>query len=160
LITIALIALAIIVFIKFKTKKTLIFLIISIPIILLSLAFVIVFSRSKFALTSFEINALQTIRNSGKNVIYVQQINYSIKPIYKAVKPLIYDNYSYAGGLTGKDWQAVMRPTNHILKISNYENKLIVIPRYLGSDLSDYEINSLKLRKTFDNAQIAIFEKI
>ena len=82
-----------------------------------------------------------------------------MRPIYKAVRPLLYANYRLGQILTGEKWETVMRPESNVLAISGYENKLIVVPRYLGSDLSEYEMTSLNLKKIFDNAQIAVFEK-
>lgn len=145
-----------------KTKSTRLFAVslITIPITLLLLSVIILVSRTELVLAPFEIEALQLIKDHHKNVLYISQIDYSVEPIYKAVKPLIYENYYYAEKLTSARWKNVRRPADHILKITNYENLLIVIPRYLGSDLSPFEIKNLKLKKIFDNAQIAIYEKI
>lgn len=148
------------IFMKNKSKKVFALCTIVPLVILVSLAVTVVFSRSKLALTTYEINALQIIKNQKKSVLYVEQVDYSIRPIYKAVKPLLYTNYRLGEIITGKKWEMVMRPENNVLNVSHYDNKLIVIPRYLGSDISEYEITSLHLKKIFDNAQIAIFEKI
>lgn len=115
------------------------------------------YSRSKQIIASFETEALQIVKDKKKNVIYVKQEDYSIKPIYKAVKPFLYENLDLSGHLTGVKWKTVLRPENNILKLSDYKNKLIYIPRYLGADLSEYEINNLKVTKIFDNLQIAIY---
>jgi len=127
--------------------------------VLLLITVTVVVSRSKFALTVYEIDALQFIKNQKKDVVLVDQADYSIRPIYKEVKPILYMNLKLEQEMTGKKWNQVMRPENHILQLSHYDNKIIVIPRYLGSDLSDYEISLLQLKKVFDNAQIAIYEK-
>jgi len=132
----------------------------SLPIVIIMLIFTTVYSRSKLALTNYEINALQVIKNSKKDVIYIEQFDNSIRPIYKAVKPLLYNYFQIGQKITDKKWKVVIRPSNHILKLTDYDNTLIIIPKYLGSDISDYEINLLKIKKIFDNAQIQIYEKI
>ncbi len=147
------------IFRKYKTKNVLVQCGAVLPVILLFLALTVVFSRSRLALTSYEINALQKIKDQKKSVVYVEQVDYSVRPIYKAVRPLLYANYQLEQIITGRKWEIVMRPESNVLRLSGYDNKLIVIPRYLGSDMSEFEITSLKLKKTFDNAQIAIFEK-
>lgn len=128
-------------------------------LLLVALVTGVVFSRSRLVLTPYEISALEVIKQQKKNVILVEEVDYSIFPIYKAFKPLIYKNYWITQLITGKTWEVVARPENNILNLTNYDKKLIVIPRYLGTDISDYEITELKLKKIFDNAQIAIFEK-
>lgn len=144
---------------KTKQKNSLLRLILVTPLIIILLVLVIITSRSKYAVTEFEISALQAIQNQNKNVLYVTQAN-QIKPIYKAIKPAISENkYKLAKNLTGKNWQEVIRPKNHVLKLTNYDNKIIVISRYLGGDISDHETKLLNLKKIFDNSQIAIFEK-
>ena len=117
-------------------------------------------SRSKYILTPFEISALNKIRNYNKDVLFVApQDDYSITEIYKEIKPVLNYNYKFGENFTGRKWIKIIRPSNHILKISNYNTKIIVVPRYLGADLSDYEIKLLNLKKLYDNAQFAIFEK-
>ncbi len=146
---------------KMKLKKTALTLLLLIPIVLLLFGLTVLFSRTRIALTPFQTDALSLIKSQHKNVLFVYEADYSIHPIYKAVKPLIsYDNYTFAEKLTNTSWQMVERPQNHVLKLTNYGNKLIVVPRFLGADLSPYEMKTLKLKKIFDNAQIAIFEKI
>ncbi len=159
-IAIALFAIAYFIFLKNKSKNIGMLCIITPFMTLLYIAVAVIFSRSRLALTTYEINALQFIKNQNKSVLHVEQLNYSIKPIYKAVKPLLYKNYLLGQMITDKKWEMVIRPENNILNISNYDNKIIVIPRYIGSDISEYEIKLLNLKKIFDNAQIALFEKI
>lgn len=131
----------------------------AVPVILLSLAVAIVYSRSAYALTTYEINALQVMKDKKKTAVYVEEVDYEVRPIYKAVRPLLYANYRLGQIITGRKWEIVMRPESNVLKLSGFEDKLIVIPRHLGSDISEYEIASLDLIKIFDNAQIALFEK-
>jgi hypothetical protein len=159
-IAVALLGLAVFIILRYKIKNSFVLAVIIITIISLSLATTVVFSRSRYALTMYEINAMQKIKDQKKSVIYVEQVDYSIRPIYKAVRPLLYGNYQLGQIMTGTKWEIVMRPESNILKLSGYDNKLIVIPRYLGSDMSEYEMTSLHLKKIFDNAQIALFEKI
>ena len=158
-IALVLFIIAFVLYIKNKSKNVLVRCIVIPSVILLALAVTVVFSRSRLALTTYEINALQLIKNQKKSVLYVEQVDHSIRPIYKAVKPILYTDYRIGQIITGRKWETVMRPENNILNVSDYDNKLIVIPRYLGSDMSEYEIKVLNLKKIFDNAQIAIFEK-
>jgi len=144
---------------KHSSLRYRIILLSSIPVILGMLIFSTVFSRSALALTTYEIHALETVRKNKKDVIYVEQFENSIRPIYKSVKPLLYYYFPIVQKITGQRWEVVARPSNHIIQLTDYENKCIVIPKYLGSDISNHETNTLKLRKVFDNAQIQIFEK-
>lgn len=128
-------------------------------IMLLIIGTSVVFSRSRLALTPYEMDALEVIKQQKKSVVWVEEVDYGIVPIYKAVKPLLYANYWIGAWITGKPWDIITRPENNILNISGYDDRLIVIPRYVGTDISDYEITLLNLTKIFDNAQIAIFEK-
>ena len=127
--------------------------------ILALLGYATIFSRSKLALTKFEIDALEVIKDQKKNVLFVEQANYSIRPIYRSVKSMLYADYRIGQTITGKKWELVTRPESYVLKLSSHEDELLVVPRYLGSDLSQYESDALKVKKIFDNAQIAIFEK-
>jgi hypothetical protein len=145
---------------KIVRKQDIYLVVVTVPIVICMLIFTTVYSRSKLALTNYEINALQVIKNSKKDVIYIEQFDNSIRPIYKAVKPLLYNDFQIGQIMTHKKWSVVVRPSNHILKLTDYDNTLIIIPKYLGSDISDYEIDLLKIKKIFDNAQIQIYEKI
>jgi len=142
-----------------RLKKNLAISVGIVSLILLILGLSILISRSKYILTPFEINALEVVKNEKRDVLLVKQ-DTSINPIYKAIKPVLYDDYTFAEKLTETNWQTVVRPQDHVLKIADYKNKLIFVPRYLGADLSAYEEKKLKLIKIFDNTQIAIFEKI
>lgn len=158
--TIVIFFIAYVVYRNMKSKRNGVLCLSSPCIILLLIAIGVIASRSRFAITSYEIRAMQNIKDQNKNVVYVEQLNNSIKPIYKAVKPMLYKNYLLGQLLTDKRWERTVRPENNILSISGYENKIIVIPRYIGSDISEYEIKLLELKKVFDNAHIALFEKI
>ncbi len=158
-ICISLIVLLSVLFLKTKSKKFLKMSVIFIPFFLLSLFLVLVLSRSIYILSPFEIDALEFIKIQNKNVYYISQVDYSIYPIYKRIRPLIYYEIKFAEKLTGKSWVKVVRPENNIIKLTNYDDKLIVVPRYLGADISSYEIESLKIKRIFDNVQIAIYEK-
>lgn len=144
---------------KKKTKKIILLCILAPLMFIASCILVVLLSRTKLALTLFELNALSTIKNQPKNVIYEEEVDFGVLPVYKAVKPLLYKNYRLGEIMTGKIWRVVERPENNVLTLSDYDNDIIVVPRYLGSDLSGYEMEVLNLRKIFDNAQIAIFEK-
>ena len=151
--------LTMLIFKKTKSKKAFRISIICIVIGLAILGIATLVSRSQLILTPFEINALQVIKNNHKDVLYVSEVDYNIKPIYKAIKPILYENYHLGEKLTGTHWEIVMRPEDNVIRLKDYNNKLIVVPRYLGSDLSAHEMYINKLKKIFDNGQIAIFER-
>ena len=104
-------------------------------------------------------SALQMIKDKKKDVLFVEEVDFGIKPIYKAVKPLLYDNYHLAEKLTNTKWTVVARPENNVIKLTDYKNKIVMAPRYLGADFSNDEMRIHGLRKIFDNGQIAMFEK-
>ena len=158
LLIILFIAISYLVFKKNKSKKKFGLALASIPVIIVLLGGMLLISRTKYAVTPFERDALRVIAEKKKDVLVVVQEG-GVNPIYKAVRPAFYNNYALAEKLTEVKWQVVMRPTTHVLSISNYENNLILVPRYLGSDLSPFEIKNLQLNKIFDNAQIDIYEK-
>lgn len=110
----------------------------------------VIFSRQQFVLTPFEINALQIVTQQHKPVIYLSSQN---TLIYKAVHPIFYDYPKFSKNLTGITWQQV----NMLPK--NIDGKLVVIPRYLGTDISTDEIQKRQLQVIFDNGQIAVLEK-
>ena len=117
---------------------------------------VILFSRQKFIITPFEIAALNTVASNHKNVLFIYPES---KPIYKAVRPLLYDFTQIGENLTATHWQKITKTSHTPLRLKNLENNLVFVPRYLGADLSPKELKDNKLVKIFDNAQIAIFER-
>lgn len=144
------------IFYKTKSRKIFFSSLIGIVVGLGILGGLLLFSRQRFILTPFEMDALQIVISQHKNVLYLFPTD---KPIYKAVRPVLYDNYQFAEKLTGTHWQKITRTGKNILQLQNYDNRLIVVPRYFGSDISMDEINKFNLVKIFDNAQIAIFRK-
>lgn len=142
----------------YKTRSTKITAIVSLCAVgcVSTLIGILLYSRQTFVITPFEMDALRIIENKHKNVYYITPKN---DLIYKAVKPLFYTNYHCAGLLTNTNWEEIIRPENKQLQLLDYQNKLIVVPRYLGADLYPDEAKRYDLTKIFDNAQIAIFEK-
>jgi hypothetical protein len=147
------------IFKKIKSKKIFVLSILSIPIIILIFLAVAYLSRSSIVLTPFERDALKVIKEKNKDVIFISETDYNIKPIYKAVKPILYEDYHFGEKLTGTNWTIAVRPENNMIKLSDYKDKLVVAPRYLGADFSNHEAELHRFKKIFDNAQIAIFEK-
>ncbi len=158
-IAVILVVAAVYIYRKNRTKRVAVTCAITVPVILFVIALTVGVSRSTYAVTPFELQALKEIRSRKKDVVYVEQVDYSVRPIYKAVRPLLYANYQLVQLLTGRKWDVVMRPESNVLKLTEYADKIIVVPRYLGSDLSDYEMTTLGLTKIFDNAQIASYVK-
>lgn len=126
-----------------KSKKLLYISIAGFPVFLAVMIIVVVVSRSTYVITPFEMEALQLIANNYKDVVYLTPTN---QPVYKAVRPLLLDNYQAAAKLTNTHW-------NDVSKIY-----LLVVPRYLGSNISEDEVKQYKMVKVFDNAQIAIYD--
>ncbi len=158
-ITVLFIVASILIFKRSRSKKVLFLSLISIPIVLAVLTYTVYVSRSRIILTPFEVNALQVIKEKKKDVIFISQTNYNIKPIYKAVKPLLYEDYRYGARLTGTKWTIVEKTEGGVVDLSRYDDKFIVLPRYLGADFSEKEIEKNNIKKIFDNGQIAIFIK-
>lgn len=142
------------IYIKTKAKRVIIFTCIAIPTLLVVIGGVLFLSRSRLIITPFEMNALKVIAGKEKEVIYLYPTD---KPIYKAIKPVMLDNYHVGERLTSTDWQALVRVKGRLV-LSDYKDKLVMVPRYLGSDISQEEIKQFGLTKIFDNSQIAIFE--
>ena len=120
---------------------------------------VVFFSRQKFIITPFEMEALNAVAGSQKQVLFVYPSGFNTSPIYKAVRPLLYDYTMFGEKLTGTRWQKIIRDGYRPLKFNSMSNSWVFVPRYLGADLSEKEISDNSLVKIFDNAQIAIFEK-
>lgn len=141
---------------KLRSRRVITLSIFLIPAFFIILLLLILFSRQKYILTPFEIDALQSIVKQNKDVIYLLPTE---KPIYKAIRPLLYENYQFAEKLTGKNWKTITRTKDNTLLLPQITNVLIAVPRYLGSELSTEEIKKYNLIKIFDNAQIVVFVK-
>lgn len=139
---------------KTKNKKIFVSSLLSIPVVLAIATCIIFFSRTRLIIPSFEIQALRTIEEKRKDVLYLYPTQ---KPIYKAIKPSLLDSYYVEEKLTGVNWTVMLRDGED-LSLQNYQNKLLIVPRFLGSTISDPEVKKLGLKKIFDNSQIAIFE--
>lgn len=148
------IAFSIILFIKSKSKKRSFSILVVTGITMLILSIIIVFSRTSIVLTSFELEALKHISKNRLKVIYLLP---SQSPIYKGIKPILYDNHNYAELLTSVPWETVTfdEKNNYI----ESKETQILVPRYLGSDLAEDRINALELHKIFDNGNIVIYKK-
>lgn len=108
-----------------------------------------------FAITPFELSALEVANASHRDIMYIYPAG---KPIYKAVKPVLYDNLQVGENLTATHWQKILPDNQNHIVLSDYEHKLIFVPRYVGSTIEDSDIQKYALKKVFDNAQIAVFE--
>lgn len=116
---------------------------------------VVLFSRQRLIITPFELDALKLVKHTHEPVLYIMPKD---RPFYKAVKPLMLDNYFIAGKVTDTNWQSIPRG-NGIIQLGDVQGKLVFVPRYLGSDLYPEEIKKYHVTKIFDNAQIAVFKK-
>lgn len=143
------------IFYKTKSRKALITSVLLIPVILGICGFVTLISRQEFIITPFEMEALETVSKHNKKIVYLLPVE---KPIYKAVRPLIYDDLSVAEKLTHTSWETISRSSKKELKLAHDDQKLLFVPRYIGADISPEEIQKYGFLKVFDNAQIAIFE--
>ena len=79
------------------------------------------------------------------------------KPVYRAIAPLLFEDYRYGELFTKTNWEEVVRPEGGLLSVDTLENKVIFVPRYLGSEIYPEEIESYKLKKIFDNTQIQLY---
>ncbi len=116
---------------------------------------VIFLSRQRYIIAPFEMEALNKIANQKKNVLFILPKEESI---YKAVVPLLYENPEFGERLTNVQWQELKRPQHGFVEFTKYRDSLIVIPRYIGSEIFREEIEKYRLVKIFDNAQIAIYK--
>ncbi len=116
----------------------------------------VIFSRQKYIITPFEMEALIMIEKKHKNILFIYPDQ---KPIYKAVRPLLYDFFQFGGKLTGTYWKKITRDSHGRIQLNSLDNSWLFVPRYLGANLSANEINNSHLVEVFDNAQIAIYKK-
>ncbi len=107
-------------------------------------------------LTSYEIEALTKLRNSHKKVIYLAP-NQTVE--YRARTPFIYAKSYLAEKLSKTKWQYYTRKKDQPMTLNIDHNAIILVPRYLGQELYSNEIGTLNVKKTFDNAQIELYEK-
>lgn len=112
---------------------------------------------SRIILTPFENAAIQNIKTHKKNVVFLKP---HTQPIYRAVRPLFFYDPHYLSYLMDQPMRIVSREQNSIFDPQIKTNETLVIPKYLGEDLYPSEIESMKLTKMYDNAQIAIYEPI
>ncbi len=141
---------------RIKTKQIIIFSLVSIVIFTATLGISLLFSRSIETFTPFEMDSLQVISSQKKPVIYLLP---NETPIYKAVRPLIFDSPQFVEKLTATQWTTIKRDAKNNLNLSSTNNNLIAIPRYLGSTIYPEEVAKYHLQKIFDNMEIAIYWK-
>ena len=103
-------------------------------------------SRATYVITPFEMRALEFVYHKKLPVTYVPTPD---KPIYKAVKPALFEDFTLGAKISGVEWTA-----SELAK-----NSLFIVPRYLGTYLPDEKIKKENLSKIFDNFQIQIYEK-
>ena len=144
---------------KTKSKKLFFISLLGMIVVLSTLTGSFIISRTRIVLAPFEVAALETIREKQKDVVLLSQIDYGIKPIYRAVKPLLYEDYRIMESLTNSEWEEVFRPESNVTTFDSDEYRLIFVARYLGGDFSEREQKENNMGKVFDNQQIAIFEK-
>ena len=146
------------VYVFYKTRKLYILfasLVVS-ALLLGTVVVTILFSRQQYVLTPFEINALSYVSNQHGNIYYVLP---SSKLIYKAVRPLFYDDPRLVQSLVGHKWYQLTEAGDTVLTIQTIGSGLLFVPRYLGASISDRQIGKYHLQKVFDNAQIVIYKK-
>ncbi|MDE2025582.1 MAG: hypothetical protein KGJ07_03745 [Patescibacteria group bacterium] len=141
------------IFLKTKSVKWIAISLMASLLLFLFLGVTVLFSRQQFILTPFETEALTFISARHERVFSITSQG---TPIYKAVKPVLYDFPKAGALLTNVSWQKITSVKGHINLSSE---GLVFVPRYLGADISEEDIAKYKLIKVFDNAQIAIYEK-
>lgn len=149
------IALCLVLFVKKKKKilvKTVLGFLLGFGLLLSTL----LFSWQQIIITPFEKEGLQQVKDIQKEVYYVMP---KVMPVYRTVTPLLQVDYKYGELVTGTHWQEVRRPEGKFLTFENLDKSIIFISRYLGAELYPEEIEKYKLKKIFDNTQIAIFSQ-
>lgn len=141
---------------KMKSKKIALLSLLSVVLIFIVTGMTLFVSRSKDVLAPFELSALETVYANKKEVLYLFP---ETKPIYKATRPLMFDDFSFAKRLTQTNWKIVSRDAKHNLVMPSDTNAIVFVPRYLGSYIYPEEIDKYHLKKIFENQQIALFEK-
>jgi hypothetical protein len=107
-----------------------------------------------YSISPFEKESLEKVSTLRKNV-YMLLPNEN--PTYRAIEPVLFKNYHHAESLTKTQWEAMKRSEGKFLEFEDLKTHIIFVPRYLGAELYPEEIKKYKLKKIFDNAQIAIF---
>lgn len=141
------------VFLKTRSVKPVLYSLAGSILFLILLGITVLFSRQQYIITPFEMDALQFISNRHEQVFSVMPLG---MPIYKAVKPVLYDFPKAESMLTGVSWHKLIPVKGHIMVSSE---GFVFVQKYLGADISPEDIAQNKLTKVFDNAQIAIFDK-
>lgn len=154
----SLLFLAISVYVFYKTKKlrTLFSSLVVSGLLLGGVVVTIIFSRQQYVLTSFEINALSYVSEQEGSIYYVLP---SSSLIYKAVRPLLYDNPRLVESVVGHNWGQLTEVGDTVLNMQTIGQGFLFVPKYLGASISNTQIGKYHLRKVFDNAQIVIYKK-
>ncbi len=139
------------VWLKIKSKKAAFLTAFFSGIIFLALFSLILFSRQVFVLNAFEMDALRVIETKKENVWYFMPPTL-IKPIYKAVRPVLYDFPILGGSMTHTHWQIATKPSFN-------SDGIIFVPRYVGVSIGEEDIKKNNLKVIFDNGQIVLYEK-
>lgn len=142
----------------YKQRKIKLFLII-ISTVFLLLFFITcqqLFKQKSLIITPFEMEALEEIYRQQRDVLYLSAPQTTAIELYKSVHPILFTNNGLGDALTKTNWEEIKQNEKNEYSLQAVKQKLIVIPRYQGADISDEEIKRYKLNKIFDNAQIAI----
>lgn len=143
---------AIVGFMTKSVKKFLLSLFFSI-VILIAGILIILFSRQEYVLAPFEQTALLRAAVEHKNVLFLYPTG---KPIYKAVRPILYDYPKAGEQWTHSHWQKTTGFSDMFLAGKSI---IIFVPRYLGaSDISEKDMQKYKLVRIFDNGQIVLYK--
>ncbi len=111
--------------------------------------------RDNIILTPYESQALQILKDSKKNIDYLEP-KYNLE--FRAIKPFLYAKPAFSEKLTSRKWRYLKRREGHPLQLTPQKNTILIVPRYLGEELYPEEIIQYNLTKLFDNAQISLYE--
>lgn len=155
-ITFTAVVLGIVFALRIKSKRVVLYTTVGVLLFLAGTVSTLLLSRSVEILNPFEMDALQIVYARQRNVLY---LNPPVVPIYKAVRPLLFDDDFFAQRFTQTTWKTVERDKKNNLIMPQDTHVLFFVPRYLGSYVYPEEIEKYQLKKIFENQQIAIFEK-
>jgi hypothetical protein len=118
-----------------------------------------IFLHSKNAvITPFEMQVLAQVAQQKEQVVYIEPEIAEDVERYRSIRPLFNTDKNVTQWLSGKSWQQLSRKQVESGALQKNENTIILVPVYRGALLYHDEIDTYKLKKIADNAQIETYE--
>jgi len=140
-------------YLKSKSLKFTSILILVELVALMIIGITIFISRTQYIISPFEIQSVNFIERKNKDIFYVTP---PVEPIYKAIQPVLLDDDYVIRLLIGKSWQNIV-PGKYDTILKSKNEYLLVVPRYLGSDFENKQVEKFGLVKLFDNGNVVIY---